>query len=137
MNLSREQSKLKYFVDLQDGPSSLQKRDGIATLKERSRSPLPFEQEREAHLAQTKEAAQKIKHIQSALFSKDPESVASQTGLKSPSKAREEIKTLKESLATLKEFKEQQMFLGKRDRLISKGWRHGILGVDDADSTDP
>lgn len=47
-----------------------------------------------------------------------------------------EINSLKESLASLQAFKEQQRFLGRRDRLISKGWRHGILGVDDADSKD-
>ena len=35
MNLSREQAKIKHFVDLQDGPSSLQKREGVRTLKER------------------------------------------------------------------------------------------------------
>lgn len=33
-----------------------------------------------------------------------------------------------------KEFKKQQMFLGRRERLIKSGWRHGILGIDDADS---
>lgn len=26
------------------------------------------------------------------------------------------------------------MFLGKRDRLIRTGWRHGIVGVDDSDA---
>ena len=36
MNLSRDQAKVKHFVDLQDGPSSLQKRDQVATLKEKS-----------------------------------------------------------------------------------------------------
>lgn len=41
---------------------------------------------------------------------------------------------MKDTLASLKEYKEQQKFMGKRDRVISKGWRHGILGVDDADS---
>ena len=50
--------------------------------------------------------------------------------------ARKEINSLKETLASLKDFKEQQKFMGRRDRIISKGWRHGILGVDDADSGD-
>jgi len=26
------------------------------------------------------------------------------------------------------------MFLGKRERIMKGGWRHGIVGVDDADS---
>jgi hypothetical protein len=46
MNLSREQSVIRHFVDLQDGPSSLQKRDGILTLKEKSTAPLFYESER-------------------------------------------------------------------------------------------
>ena len=50
MNLSREQTKLKHFVDLQDGPSSLQKREGVPTMKERSQGPLVFEAERENHI---------------------------------------------------------------------------------------
>ena len=27
--------------------------------------------------------------------------------------------------------------MGKRDRVLSQGWRHGIHGVDDADSSNP
>ena len=37
-------------------------------------------------------------------------------------------------MASVRDFKEQQRFLGRRERIISKGWRHGIVGVDDADS---
>jgi len=33
-----------------------------------------------------------------------------------------------------KEFKKQQQFLGKRERVLKSGWRHGIVGIDDADS---
>lgn len=29
------------------------------------------------------------------------------------------------------------MFLSKRDRVLSQAWRHGIVGVDDADSSNP
>ena len=54
--------------------------------------------------------------------------------LRSPKAARMEVESLRDKLATIRDFKEQQRFLGPRDRLISKGWRHGILGVDDADS---
>lgn len=46
MNLSREQTKINHFVDLQDGPSSLQKREGVATLREKSAAPLVYENER-------------------------------------------------------------------------------------------
>ena len=29
------------------------------------------------------------------------------------------------------------MFVGKRDRLIKANWRHGIVGLEDADSQNP
>jgi len=34
----------------------------------------------------------------------------------------------------VQDYKTQARFLGKRDRIIREGWRHGIVGVDDADS---
>jgi hypothetical protein len=30
--------------------------------------------------------------------------------------------------------KNEHKFFGKRDRIFKAGWRHGIVGVDDADS---
>lgn len=41
---------------------------------------------------------------------------------------------LKEKISRYNEFKKQQMFLSKRDRLMKTGWRHGVTGIDDADS---
>ena len=35
IGLGRDEQKLNHYVDLQDGPSSLQKRDGIPTLYEK------------------------------------------------------------------------------------------------------
>lgn len=29
------------------------------------------------------------------------------------------------------------MFVGRRDRLIKSNWRHGIVGLEDADSEKP
>ena len=29
------------------------------------------------------------------------------------------------------------MFVGKRDRLIKGNWKHGIVGLEDADSKEP
>lgn len=54
--------------------------------------------------------------------------------LRTPKEARKEVETLRDQLQQMRDYKEQQRFLGRRDRLISKGWRHGIVGVDDADS---
>ena len=72
MNLSRDQAKLKHFVDLQDGPSSLQKRDQVATLKEKSQAPLFYEDERKSHLSNAEKSIQTLKELRTSLFDKDP-----------------------------------------------------------------
>ena len=51
-----------------------------------------------------------------------------------PSKRREEVAAIKNKLADYQEFKKTQMDLGRRDRIIKGAWRHGITGVDNADS---
>lgn len=56
------------------------------------------------------------------------------TPLRSPLEVRKEMLTLSKQLDTYKQFKETQRALGRRDRVIKTGWRHGVLGVDDADS---
>ena len=99
MNLSREQSKLQHFVDLQDGPSSLQKRDGVPTLKEKCVTPLIYENERNQHLKSTTANMNTLKQIRTALFNDDPNqphsAVTSQT-LRTPKEARKEVETLRD-----------------------------------------
>ncbi len=43
------------YVDLYDGPSSLQKRDHIPTLREQVQHPLHYETERERHTAELRQ----------------------------------------------------------------------------------
>jgi hypothetical protein len=43
VSMDREHPTVQTYVDVYDGPSSLQKRDQIATLKEKERGPLLFE----------------------------------------------------------------------------------------------
>ena len=99
MNLSRENTKLKHFVDLQDGPSSLQKRDGVPTLKEKCVTPLIYENERSNHLKSTSSHMGTLKQIRTALFNDDPSNphsaVMSQT-LRTPKEARKEVETLRD-----------------------------------------
>ena len=54
--------------------------------------------------------------------------------LKMPSEARAEVAEIKAQLEAYKSFKEESMRLGQRHRTISQGWKHGVTGVDDADS---
>ena len=47
---------------------------------------------------------------------------------------RDEIRDIKNNLDEYREFKKNHMFLGRRERNIKAGWRHGITGVENADS---
>ena len=47
---------------------------------------------------------------------------------------RQNISDIKNSLDEYRDFKKQHMFLGRRERNIKTGWRHGITGVENADS---
>ena len=57
--------------------------------------------------------------------------------LRSPAQRRAELKEIKTKLHDFNAMKTQQVFFGKRDRIIKNGWRHGIFGVEDPDSTNP
>ena len=56
------------------------------------------------------------------------------TLLTMPSTKRKEIVIAKEKLEEFAKFKEQHKFLGRRERVIKSGWRHGVTGLDNADS---
>ena len=59
---------------------------------------------------------------------------ASVRTLKPPSMARKEIEEIKAQMDAYKQYKEETQRLGKRNRVLSHGWRHGVVGQDDADS---
>ena len=48
---------------------------------------------------------------------------------------RDEIQEIKNHLNDYKFYKENQIFLGKRDRTIKGGWRHGITGIENSHSS--
>jgi len=54
--------------------------------------------------------------------------------LSSPKHKREEIREIRRKLDEYSQFKENGIYLGKRERTIKGGWRHGITGIDNADS---
>ena len=126
--------KIKHYVDLQDGPSSLQKREGIPTIQEKSKTPLLYESERKDHMDRTESNKMALTSIRDVLFQQQQGEQPVQGVLRSPREARAELQALKEQLRSVQDFNEQKRFLGKRDRIIRTGWRHGIVGVDDADS---
>ena len=64
----------------------------------------------------------------------EPTAEMSKTLLSMPGTKRNEIKQAKNRLEEFAKFKEQHKFLGRRERVIKSGWRHGITGMDNADS---
>ena len=128
VSMNRENQKQSIYVDQYDGPSSLQKRDGIPTLKEKANgSPLIYETERERH---SRELSKQLNNLKTA-----QEKLMTDTGiLRSPKERRGELLDIKAKLQTFNALKTQHVFFGKRDRIFKGGWRHGIVGVDDGDS---
>ncbi len=57
--------------------------------------------------------------------------------MRTPAERRAELKEIKTKLQEFNAMKTQQVFFGKRDRIIKNGWRHGIVGVEDPDSSNP
>lgn len=52
----------------------------------------------------------------------------------SPKAKRQEIKDIKRKLDQYHQFKQTHVTMGRRERAIKGGWRHGITGIDNADS---
>lgn len=62
-------------------------------------------------------------------MSKDDPSI-----LTSPKSKRDEIQSIRKRLDEYQEFKKNHIMIGRRERTIKGGWRHGITGIDNADS---
>lgn len=76
-----------------------------------------------------------LSQIRDVLFETEkPMNGSPSSSLRTPRVARQELQVLKDQFRELQDYKEQARFLGKRDRIMRSGWRHGIVGVDDADS---
>ena len=77
-----------------------------------------------------------LKQIQDTLFDqvKPLADGGPSSMLRTPRAARAELQNLKDQFKQVQEYKTQARFLGKRDRIMRTGWRHGVVGVDDADS---
>ena len=89
---------------MQDGPSSLQKRSGLPTIKEKGgSSPVIYESERETHLNSKERNQKNLREVREKLAGLDSES----SKLKSPSATRNEVQKLRDQMSQLKEYNEQ------------------------------
>ena len=57
------------------------------------------------------------------------------TLLKTPLEKREEIKEAHKKIQEYQDFRSKHIFLGQRERTIKGGWKHGITGIENADSS--
>ena len=101
MNLSRENAKLNHFIDLHDGPSTLQKRVGVPTMQEKSRTPILFESERKEHADQTENHVKAVSNIRNVLFSQEANATPK---LQTPREARAEMKKVKDNMNLMNEY---------------------------------
>jgi hypothetical protein len=62
------------------------------------------------------------------LYRNDPSAICG------PKSKRDEIKEIKKRLDQYHSFKQNHVQIGHRERAIKGGWRHGITGIDNADS---
>lgn len=58
----------------------------------------------------------------------------SASGLISPKQRRQEIHEIRDKLAEVAKFKQEHRDIARRDRVFKTAWRHGIVGIDNADS---
>jgi len=89
-NLPRDKLVFDKYVDLYDGPSSLQKRDGVPTVKEQVKSSdqFIFELERINHLKEAPNQVKDLETIKDKLYS---EAATRDQALRSPIDSRREI----------------------------------------------
>jgi len=68
-----------------------------------------------------------LSEAQKMLYTTDP-------SIAGPKAKRDENKDIKRKLDQYHHFKQSHISMGRRDRAIKGGWRHGITGIDNADS---
>ena len=79
-------------------------------------------------MSSTMENTKGLKEAQDMLYHNDPSTISS------PKQKRDEIKAIKKRLDQYNHFKQNHVSIGHRERAIKGGWRHGITGIDNADS---
>jgi len=95
-----------------------------------------FEIERKTHQSEIPDKTHVLDDVKKMLYTNYADSGAEMTKtlLSNPGTKRNEIKIAKEKLEEFAHFKEKHKFLGRRERVIKSGWRHGVTGLDNADS---
>lgn len=137
VSMSRKEYKQNHYTDEQDGPSALQMLGNEKAQKDiHPGNDNLFECERKDHIDTLSEKTAVLDDVKKMLYTNyaEPTAEISKNLLSFPAYKRNEIKNAKSRLDEFAQFKEQHKFLGRRERVIKSGWRHGITGMDNADS---
>ena len=93
-----------------------------------------YETEREKHLGGLKANIEELNDAKKHLFKPLESKLDPNAKLMSPKERREEIFKIKDQLDKYQQFKLNHVKLGHRERSIKSGWRHGVTGIENADS---
>lgn len=137
VSMARKDYKQHHYTDEQDGPSSLQIIGNEHSRKdERGGADNWYEIERSTHCNEIPAKTACLDDVKKMLYTdyRDNAADMAKTLLTMPSAKRAEVRIAKEKLEEFAKFKENHKYVGRRERVIKNGWRHGITGLDNADS---
>lgn len=136
VSMSRRDYKQHIYTDEYDGPSSLQIIGNEQSQKDKAGgADNLYEVERNVHSNEIPVKTHVLDDVKKMLYTNYAEPGAdTKTLLSMPAAKRAEIKIAKDKLEEFAHFKEKHKFLGRRERVIKSGWRHGVTGLDNADS---
>lgn len=132
--MPRSEYKQHIYVDEDNGPSPLQLNSDA--LKDKNHgSKIYYENERENHLNNKEQSISKLNSAKRLLYSKNvsPDD-KTELSLVKPSQRREEVKRIRNYLDNYYSYKKNQVDLSQRERSIKHGWRHGVTGLENAES---
>lgn len=136
MSMKRDEYKQTKYNDEQDGPSPLQILGNEKAFKDKNIGfKTYYEKDRESHLDSIQPNVNKLQEAKQLLYNKTSDDPATASAsIISPKQRRGEIIKIRQNLDQFHNFKKTHMALGHRERNIKGGWRHGITGLENADS---
>lgn len=134
VSMPRSEYKQHIYIDENDGPSPLQLQSD--PLKDKNQqSKIYYEQERENHLNAKDQSISKLNTAKRLLYSKNvTHNDDKESTLVKPSVRREEVNKIRNYLDTYYSYKKNHVDLSQRERSIKHGWRHGVTGLENAES---
>lgn len=135
--MGRSEYKQQIYTDEHNGPSPMQILGNERAFKDLHIGKLTYyEKERKEHLDKIQPSVSKLSEARSLLFAKQPDQPVTDGNYQNitPHQRRQEISKIRANLDYYNSFKQNHVTLGHRERAIKCGWKHGITGIENADS---